>query len=68
MKIERTNKAFQPIELKITIETEEERFNLKQLTNYPLTIDDKIKECGCGTKQQIIMGFLVELGKQLDVD
>ena len=33
MKIERTNKAFQPIELKITIETKEELHDLYARTN-----------------------------------
>jgi len=68
MKIKRVNQPFQPIEIKITIETNKEVFNLQQLANHPMTIDDELKRSGCAKAQQVIMGFLVELGKQLNVD
>lgn len=64
MKIERTNKAFQPIELKITIETEEELGAINVMSQ----LDDSIPDLFTSSDSKIIEEFLGKIYSLLDVD
>ena len=64
MKIERTNKAFQPIELKITIETEEEKEAITDMIEFDITIPNMV----ASWNREIISEFLGKIRHKLDVD
>ena len=68
MKIERTNKAFQPIELKITIETEEEFDMIECITILNHSIPKMVFKEFPEIKEDDTKTFLRKLSDALDVD
>ena len=68
MKIERTNKAFQPIELKITIETEEEKEVMLLLFGQSIAVTDRLFGGPSDERWERLQFFMKEIHTSLDVD
>jgi hypothetical protein len=70
MKIKRIDKqkSFQPIELKITIETEREHKSISRFCASPITVAEKITRHDNSIDFEIIRNFLNSILDKVDVD